>query len=63
VVFTGLGRVIGVLPITQIDITNPSGGACQPAGPMRCLRITIASGGNMRMCDPAVIDATDPRFC
>jgi len=62
-VFTGLGRVIGVLPITQIDITNPSGGACQPAGPMRCLRITIASGGNMRMCDPAVADATDPRFC
>jgi type IV fimbrial biogenesis protein FimT len=63
VVFSGLGRVIGVVPITQIDITNPSGGVCQPAGPMRCLRINIASGGAMRMCDPIVVDPTDPRMC
>jgi type IV fimbrial biogenesis protein FimT len=63
VVFSGLGRVIGVLPITRIDITNPSGGVCQPAGPMRCLRINIASGGAMRMCDPIVVDPTDPRLC
>lgn len=63
VVFTGLGRVIGVLPIQQIDITNPSGGACQPAGPMRCLRINIVSGGQMRMCDPIVVSPTDPRQC
>jgi type IV fimbrial biogenesis protein FimT len=63
VTFTGLGRVIGVGPITQIDITNPSGGVCQPAGPMRCLRINIASGGQVRMCDPAVVDPTDPRLC
>jgi type IV fimbrial biogenesis protein FimT len=63
VIFSGLGRVIGVGPITQIDITNPSGGACQPAGPMRCLRINIASGGAMRMCDPIVVDPTDPRQC
>jgi type IV fimbrial biogenesis protein FimT len=63
VVFSGLGRVIGVLPISRIDISNPSGGACQPAGPMRCLRINIASGGAMRMCDPIVVDPTDPRLC
>jgi type IV fimbrial biogenesis protein FimT len=63
VIFSGLGRVIGVAPIQQIDITNPSGGACQPAGPMRCLRINIASGGQMRMCDPIVVDPTDPRLC
>ena len=63
VTFSGLGRVIGVTPITRIDINNPSGGACQPAGPMRCLRITIASGGQPRMCDPIVVDATDPRKC
>jgi type IV fimbrial biogenesis protein FimT len=63
VTFSGLGRVIGVAPITQIDIKNPSGGVCQPAGPMRCLRINIASGGQMRMCDPIVVDATDPRKC
>lgn len=62
IVFNGLGRASGAA-ITQIDITNPSGGVCQPAGPMRCLRINIASGGQMRMCDPAVTDNTDPRFC
>jgi len=62
IVFNGLGRTSGAA-ITQIDITNTSGGNCQPAGPMRCLRINISSGGQMRMCDPAVTDNTDPRFC
>jgi type IV fimbrial biogenesis protein FimT len=69
VLFSGLGRVIplaiaGAPPITQIDITNPNGGNCQTnAGPMRCLRVTLANGGDVRMCDPAVTDNTDPRFC
>src|SRR5262245_27505039 len=40
--FNGLGRVSrdpGVDPITQIDIRNSAGGACQDkGGPMRCLR-------------------------
>jgi len=68
--FNGLGRPVnpgGVATITQIDITNPTGGVCQhvdPAnGPMRCLRITISTGGESKMCDPAVTDNTDPRFC
>jgi hypothetical protein len=30
---------------------------------MRCLRIRISTGGEVKMCDPAVIDATDPRIC
>lgn len=64
VVFNGLGRVINAGAITQIDISNPGGGACQSAsGPMRCLRLNVANGGQVRMCDPAVSDATDPRFC
>lgn len=66
VVFNGLGRVTGAGAITQIDITNPGGGACKtPAGnePMRCLRIQVASGGQVRMCDPAVTAAADPRVC
>ena len=71
--FNGLGRVLqagGVAavpaPITRIDITNPSGGACKTSAgnePMRCLRINITNGGQIRMCDPAVDDNTDPRFC
>lgn len=66
VTFDGLGRVINAGPLTQVDITNPVGGACKTsagAEPMRCLRIQVASGGQMRMCDPAVTAATDPRRC
>jgi type IV fimbrial biogenesis protein FimT len=64
VVFNGIGRVSGAGPAALIDITNPSGGQCQDnAGPMRCLRVTVTNGGQVRMCDPAVMDNTDPRFC
>jgi type IV fimbrial biogenesis protein FimT len=71
VMFNGLGRVIdelGVLEITQIDIKNPAGGGCMDeAKPrMRCLRLTVSPGGEVRMCDPSVdpaIDKNDPRIC
>jgi type IV fimbrial biogenesis protein FimT len=68
--FNGLGRLIqpptAPAAFTQIDITNPNNGACKTAAgdePMRCLRITINSGGTIRMCDPAVADVGDPRLC
>ena len=61
--FNGLGRTSGAASAT-IDITNPVGGACGTApGTMRCMRIVVTAGGQMRMCDPAVTDATDPRYC
>lgn len=69
VYYNGLGRSInpgGVASLTQIDITNPAG-VCQNVDPtngtMRCLRITISPGGQAKLCDPAVTDATDPRIC
>jgi type IV fimbrial biogenesis protein FimT len=68
--FNGLGRVVqpptAPAQITQINISNPGGGLCKTAAgnePMRCLRITVTVGGQVRMCDPAVDDNTDPRFC
>jgi type IV fimbrial biogenesis protein FimT len=68
--FNGLGRLaspLGAANITQINISNPTGGVCQHQdavnGTMRCLRITISTGGQVKMCDPAVLDNTDPRFC
>ena len=66
--FNGLGRVSspgGALNMTQLSISNPSGGTCEhvDGGDMRCLRIDISVGGEARMCDPAVTDATDPRKC
>lgn len=66
--FNGLGRVTspsGALNMTQLSITNPTGGTCEhvDGGNMRCLRIDISIGGEAKMCDPAVTDATDPRRC
>jgi type IV fimbrial biogenesis protein FimT len=54
IVFNGLGRVTPApgADIT-INVTNPTGGACASAsGPMRCLRIVVGAGGQIRMCDP-----------
>jgi type IV fimbrial biogenesis protein FimT len=70
ITFTPLGGVTGnadgTFPVTQIDIDNPGGGACQLAsGPMRCLRILVTGGGSVRMCDPQlpVTSPPDPRAC
>ena len=68
VLFNGIGRA-AVGSLTQIDFTNPANGACKTPGgtePMRCLRITVSAGGQVRLCDPAVSAATDPgdpRLC
>lgn len=59
-------NVNGSAPLTQIDVKNPALGNCEsdlPAGPARCLRVTVSTGGNLRMCDPKVVSATDPRKC
>lgn len=66
--FNGLGRVTspgGAANMTQVAISNPVGGTCEhvDGGAMRCLRINISVGGEARMCDPAVTDASDPRIC
>jgi type IV fimbrial biogenesis protein FimT len=68
--FNGLGRLAspsGAANMTKIEISNPTGGTCQHLdasdGTMRCLRINISPGGEVKMCDPAVSDATDPRKC
>jgi type IV fimbrial biogenesis protein FimT len=68
VLFNGIGRAAAG-GITQIDFSNTATGACKTPGgtePMRCLRITISAGGQVRLCDPAVSAATDPgdpRLC
>jgi type IV fimbrial biogenesis protein FimT len=66
VTFTSLGSVAANLDTSptagQFDISNPAGGSCQPAGPMRCLRVVVSGGGSLRMCDPNV-SLPDPRAC
>lgn len=63
IIFNGLGRVTP-LPAgnININISNPVGGACVPAGPMHCLRVVVSPGGQVRMCDP-VFASTDPQGC
>jgi type IV fimbrial biogenesis protein FimT len=65
VTFTSVGRALLAANAT-FDITNPAGGACKTAGgdePMRCLRVFVTPGGQVRMCDPAVADKSDSRSC
>lgn len=65
IVFNGLGRVSGA-GITQLDFSNTSG-TCEHVdavnGTMRCLRILVSTAGQVKLCDPKVVDNTDPRFC
>ena len=68
VIFNGLGRVT---PATAAFFTfsNATGGACAtiatPSNPMRCLRVAVSAGGQIRLCDPAkaVTIPPDPQAC
>lgn len=67
VVYTGLGRVSTAGGnITQIDLSTASG-ICEHLDPVngdrRCLRVLISAGGQAKMCDPKIVDNTDPRYC
>ena len=65
VTFTSLGRV-ATGSLDTINISNPAGGACEhvsASGKMRCMRILVGRGGQLKMCDPGVTSAADPRFC
>ena len=63
VTFNGLGRVIpnsdASPSITRVDMDSNT----LPAADSRELRITIAPGGAVKMCDPQVTTAGDPRAC
>ena len=62
IAFNGLGATKDGFA-QQVDISNPGGGLCAPAGPMRCWRVRVAAGGQVRLCDPAVTAAGDSRAC
>jgi type IV fimbrial biogenesis protein FimT len=67
-VFNALGRVAGG-GITVLDFSNTNG-TCEHVdavnGTMRCLRILVSVGGQVKMCDPKVplnSPPVDPREC
>lgn len=68
VTFSPLGRVWtddgtatgknqdGSDPLTQVDVSNTAG--------TRSLRVVVGGmGGAPKVCDPAIVDATDPKVC
>lgn len=63
IAFNGFGATtLGAASTYQI--TNPTGGACVPAGPVRCLNVVVSPGGQVRMCDPDTrLSARDTRKC
>lgn len=62
IIFNGLGKT-GLVANATIQVTNPTGGACKPGGPMNCLNVTVGVGGQVKMCDPTVVAAGDSRGC
>ncbi len=62
VTFSGFGSTT-LAGTATFAFTNPVGGACAPAGPMRCLNVVVSVGGQSRMCDPAVATVGDTRRC
>ena len=62
ITFDGLGKT-NLAAAALIQVTNPTGGACQDTGPMRCLNVAVSVGGQIKMCDPKVVTAGDSRAC
>lgn len=64
IIFNGLGRITPVPAATiNINISNPAAGTCaNVGGPVRCMRVTVSTGGQIRLCDPARA-STDPVGC
>jgi type IV fimbrial biogenesis protein FimT len=58
VAFDGFGRVTAGTAISTIDLNNATTG-----NNFRPLRIQVARGGSVRLCEPRVTDTTDPRRC
>ena len=65
VTFDNFGRVLAAnadasLPIVKICVGSS---ALTPAQGARLLEVNISAGGQVKMCDPSVVDPTDPRRC
>ncbi|MCK6406427.1 MAG: GspH/FimT family pseudopilin [Rhodocyclaceae bacterium] len=67
--FNGLGRhafPVGIVPVdVNINISNPNAGTCAAdGGTIRCLRVQVTPGGQIRMCDPKFAASDkDPQGC
>lgn len=58
VTFNGFGRVVNSTGLGRIDVKSATS-----ASRYRTLQVMISPTGSIRMCDPAVTSASDPRIC
>lgn len=63
-VFNGIGRLSQNAAPVAINISNSTAGlnCLKNSGTVRCLRVVVTSGGQIRMCDPALGDS-DTQSC
>ncbi|MFY9328275.1 MAG: GspH/FimT family pseudopilin [Georgfuchsia sp.] len=62
ITFNGLGNT-DLLDTATFQFTNNAAGDCvADGGPVRCLNVMVATGGRIKLCDPAV-PAGDTRGC
>jgi type IV fimbrial biogenesis protein FimT len=59
--FNGSGR-LAVAGVFSVDVASITNACVTGGGDVRCLRVTVAPGGMIRMCDPAVV-APAPQAC
>jgi type IV fimbrial biogenesis protein FimT len=62
ITFDGLGKT-NLLAAATIQVTNPPRACGTGNTEMRCLNLTVAVGGQIKMCDPQVLTAGDSRKC
>ncbi len=51
-IFNNLGRL--TTPAANIDFKSATGNCLPEPGTVRCLRVVVSTGGQIRMCDPAL---------
>lgn len=70
ITFGPLGQVMPAGTTVDFAVTHAEAGGADPTmkcvadgGDMRCLNVQVRGGGLVRMCDPSVTTAGDPRKC
>jgi type IV fimbrial biogenesis protein FimT len=65
--FNGFGKASSLAPGVNatINVTNPLGVCEDIGGTMRCLRVVVTPGGQIRSCDPklTISSPTSPQAC
>jgi type IV fimbrial biogenesis protein FimT len=64
ITFDNFGRPFPVQPYEiDFDVSSSKASCMANGGPIRCMRIVVATGGQARMCNPAYNYANNPQGC